>query len=518
MRLSQTLSILAPTLNNTSLLTPFNGSALRPGALPDGSNVIAPLSRDIIANGTNITERFSTENNPFPPRSWLGYGLDMTTVTPVDIESVASNVLSASRVIDVDEGGTKQEVSGVQWVVPEGVAVSQDISDGKSTYVSYETGEDAAHSLTVDGHLAANYLAIEGDVSAGYAIRKTFQKAYQYSLFSFNQHMIIVKLEDYQKRVNEPLLKRRMSRIAPFNPRSAAIVRQYRSLFATLGSHIITSVDYGSRMQLTVWADNSDSTVVQNFNADVAAKFNGLTKGGEFDINIKGESQYAEFEDSVQKASSCLGGDPELASPLDSDPSSDGVFETFKQWVNTTHTRPNLMSFQTMTLWDLMSGANDSEVAARGTDVQDAFSWIVENPEEHQTKARLTITSDWGEIGLLTPSAFILRDPAHSAPVEAFFSSTKITWTSNSASQRFVEIEFIITNDGSPVDIELSHGSFGSTPGTGYISVSFDGISYTNEGEHDNNWNSQRYNACPVNPHPRVNAPAPAPSGSVATS
>ncbi|KAL8822703.1 MAG: hypothetical protein Q9191_006567, partial [Dirinaria sp. TL-2023a] len=376
---------------------------------------------------------------------------------------VASNVLSASRVINVDEGGTKQEVSGVQWVVPEGVAVSQDISDGKSTYVSYETGEDAAHSLSVDGHLAANYLAIEGDVSAGYAIRKTFQKAYQYSLFSFNQHMIIVKLEDYQKRVNEPLLKQRMSRIAPFNPRSAAI---------------------------TVWADNSDSTVVQNFNADVAAKFNGLTKGGEFDINIKGESQYAEFEDSVQKASSCLGGDPELASPLDSDPSSDGVFETFKQWVNTTHTRPNLMSFQTMTLWDLMSGANDSEVAARGTDVQDAFSWIVENPEEHQTKARLTITSDWGEIGLLTPSAFILRDPAHSAPVEAFFSSTKITWTSNSASQRFVEIEFIITNDGSPVDIELSHGSFGSTPGTGYISVSFDGVGLS--------WHYTRLSSAPI--------------------
>ena len=183
--------------------------------------------------------------------------------------------------------------------------------------------------------------------------------------------------------------------------------------------------------------------MVHNFDADVAAEFNGLTKGGKFDIAVKGEAQYAEFEDSVQKTSSCLGGDPRLASPLGSDPSSDSVFETFKEWVNTTHTRPNVMSFQTMTLWDLMSGANDSEVAARGTDVQDAFSWIVENPEEHQTKARLTITSDWGEIGLLTPSAFILRDPAHPPPTEAFFSSTKITWTSNSASQRFVEIECV---------------------------------------------------------------------------
>ena len=81
MLLPQTLSLLAPTLNNTSLLTPFNGTALRPGAFPDGSTASAPL-RDIIANGTNITARFETENRSFPPRSWLGYGLDMTTVTP----------------------------------------------------------------------------------------------------------------------------------------------------------------------------------------------------------------------------------------------------------------------------------------------------------------------------------------------------------------------------------------------------------------------------------------------------
>ena len=182
---------------------------------------------------------------------------------------------------------------------------------------------------------------------------------------------------------------------------------------------------------------------MQNFNADVRAEFNGLTSGGKVDINVKGESQYATFEDSVQKTSSCLGGDPKLASPLDSDPTSESIFKTFQQWVETAGTRPNIMSFQTMTIWDLMNSANDSEVASRAADVQDAYQFIVENPEQHQTKARLVITSDWGEIGLLTPSAFIAPDPEHPATPEAFFSSTKITWTSNGASQRDVTIEYV---------------------------------------------------------------------------
>lgn len=93
-------------------------------------------------------------------------------------------------------------------------------------------------------------MAVAGDASAGYAIRKTFQKSYQYALFNYGQQLLRVSFEDYAPLVNEPLLKMRMSRIEKFDPRKPAIIRQYRSLFSTLGSHIITAMNYGGRLQL----------------------------------------------------------------------------------------------------------------------------------------------------------------------------------------------------------------------------------------------------------------------------
>ena len=37
---------------------------------------------------------------------------------------------------------------------------------------------------------------------------------------------------------------------------------------------------------------------------------------------------------------------------------------------------------------------------------------------------------------------------------------------------------FVIINDGSPVDIELSHGSLGSAPGKGEVSVRFNQVRF----------------------------------------
>lgn len=130
-------------------------------------------------------------------------------------------------------------------------------------------------------------------------------------------------------------------------------------------------------------------------------------------------------------------------------------------------------------------------------DVQNAYQWIVSNPQVHQTKAVFTINSDWGEIGLLTPSTSIIPDP--DAPVDPSllnnlnFASTKITW-GNEPSHQYqcdVTIAFIIKNNGSPVDIELSHGSDGDQPGTGNCMVEFDGNNYQNNGVKGKNWNTQ---------------------------
>jgi hypothetical protein len=76
----------APTmysaLNASNLFQGPNSTASKYGELPGlGSNSAAPGTRTI-ANGIDITHKFDTSNSKFPPASWLGYGLNMITITP----------------------------------------------------------------------------------------------------------------------------------------------------------------------------------------------------------------------------------------------------------------------------------------------------------------------------------------------------------------------------------------------------------------------------------------------------
>ncbi|KAI4186371.1 MAG: hypothetical protein L6R41_003527 [Letrouitia leprolyta] len=472
---------ILPALGVSSSLWTRDGNGIERratyGDIPDGLKAtLGPFV--IMANGTDVTDILNGKANAdFPPGSWLGFGIDMTAVSPVDITSVATNVLTHTRIIELGAGGEKQVLSGATWFVPPNVKATEDTRTAETHHDSFKTGKDAAFAISVDSNIAARYTAVSGGASASYAIGKTFREEYQYYMFSFNEVRIHVEMQDYGKDVNEQFLLRRMSRIKPFDPRSQESIQAYKSLFATIGSHIITSATYGARLQLTVWASNKDSTVDQKFNVDVEAEFNGLTTEGKVDVDVKGESQYGTFEESVQKLSSCFGGDPDLSVSLAANPAADAVYQTFLKWSQTADRSPNVMSFQSEALWDIMNSAADPLLASRGTDVYKAYQYIVEHPEQHFTRARMVITSDWGEVGLLTPSAYIVRDPLGENPDTTFLESTKISWINpGGGPARGATIDFIIVNDGSPIDISLSHGSVGPTPGTGRIEVRFNGM------------------------------------------
>jgi len=77
-----------------------------------------------------------------------------------------------------------------------------------------------------------------------------------------------------------------------------------------------------------------------------------------------------------------------------------------------------------------MEFAKDDVVANYSRDVADAFTYLVEHPQIHRTACRITITSDWAELGLLSPSAFIEIDEKSPAPPRAVITSTKVSWNS----------------------------------------------------------------------------------------
>jgi hypothetical protein len=116
--------------------------------------------------------------------------------------------------------------------------------------VLYKGGEQAAHDLSLDSSLAGSYMAVQGDISASYAIRKAFSKRYQYDLFNYNALLLDVKVSNYGHYVDEKFLSRTMDRIPKWDPRKPDVIEQYRSLFSIIGSHIITGVNYGGRIQL----------------------------------------------------------------------------------------------------------------------------------------------------------------------------------------------------------------------------------------------------------------------------
>ena len=96
----------------------------------------------------------------------------------------------------------------------------------------------------------ARYYAVTGGATAAYAVKKSLQRNYQYLMIVHNNVVVNVHFVDYDTAINEAMLRRRLDRIAKFDPQNQDTIEQYRSLFATIGSHIITGLNYGDRFQL----------------------------------------------------------------------------------------------------------------------------------------------------------------------------------------------------------------------------------------------------------------------------
>jgi hypothetical protein len=67
----------------------------------------------------------------FPPLAWLGHGLDLTQLTPLDIDTVTKKVLKAFRTIELSKTGSSQTQSQVTWTIPDNVDFSGDVATGE---------------------------------------------------------------------------------------------------------------------------------------------------------------------------------------------------------------------------------------------------------------------------------------------------------------------------------------------------------------------------------------------------
>jgi hypothetical protein len=104
------------------------------------------------------------------------------------------------------------------------------------------------------------------------------------------------------------------------------------------------------------------------------------------------------------------GGDQDLAAYINSHPSASDIPDKLKQWEPTWKTHMDMIGVQWTPWWDLMPYSAKDDVRGRQNDFRQAFLWLSQNPDEHWTKCRITINSDWGVFGLASAGARIYVD------------------------------------------------------------------------------------------------------------
>lgn len=93
----------------------------------------------------------------------------------------------------------------------------------------------------------------------------------------------------------------------------------------------------------------------------------------------------------MQKTSSIVGGNIDLATQLAADPAQ---FDRFVEWTKTTKEVSSPVTMDVIELWLLMKDASKSELRELAPMVKDAYNYIVTHPQPYETLVSFDIQSD----------------------------------------------------------------------------------------------------------------------------
>ena len=150
--------------------------------------------------------------------------------------------------------------------------------------------------------------------------------------------------------------------------------------------------------------------VSANLAGDIKASVEGMA--GSFSDKTKASVQYQQFLTDSVNSISATGGDPKLRDTLETHPNDPGINNTLNAWLASGPGSTDVVSFGTANLWDLMNDDRVPEAQQKWLDINSAFLYLANNPQTHITSCRLVINSDWGEVSLYTPNAYIQADPS----------------------------------------------------------------------------------------------------------
>ena len=135
--------------------------------------------------------------------------------------------------------------------MPVSIGIKKDVLTVQGNYITYKTGTETINAFKHDDGLSVRYLAVSGDVSASYAVQKSFRRDNQYAFYSFNSLDYTAILRDYADLLNEKALLNAIEDLpTPFNGSKAKNLHAWKNFFESFGSHVVISATYGTRYQL----------------------------------------------------------------------------------------------------------------------------------------------------------------------------------------------------------------------------------------------------------------------------
>ncbi|KAI6039602.1 hypothetical protein EDC04DRAFT_2684554 [Pisolithus marmoratus] len=419
-----------------------------------------------------MSTKFTVSLAQFPPLEWLGYGVDMTRLNPLDYRSVYE-AKTQVRIVDTTKDDRVQVVTinGIEYQIPRIVLASEDTSTFATTK-TFSDGALAVKALQDDSALAYRLLPATTSNISLFPLDKSLPTGNRFYFFANDHGSYSGGLRDYLSFINEEELLTHVSKLASFDSEDPEVVQAYIEFFNTVGSHFVSSTGFGARFQLEVWALNKYQEVNDNFVRDITASVKGLNDGGEYDNTVFTEAQYWNFSRLSQRIIRIRGGNPDLVDSLVQSPD----FSTFQQWTQSISDNAELTALRATELWTLLRDAEDATLRASARNLQDAFEYLssLRQPNDKRTWTTFELKSSWGEFGILTPSAVIGGSDADQFAVRQPLSLSPAKLSRSSLRQEFFALVEII-NDGTPIDIYVSSGA-------GSASVNILGTDYVTNG------------------------------------
>ncbi|KAK1227770.1 hypothetical protein PQX77_009210 [Marasmius sp. AFHP31] len=314
----------------------------------------------------------------FPPNSWLGYSLNMATAKPpVNSSAAIGSIQKDRRILNFDPDNARPiDIDGQTYSVPRDIAVSQNIAGGE-TFTTFSSGEEATTKFESDPSLMPRLLSLAGGTSVIRSITTNFFRSdRQYAFYSLRQPRYSATLSNFDDLFNSAALLPAVRELPPFSGQNQSAVAQYRTFFQTFGSHVVTSMEFGSAYRTTVWAARTRPDVNDAWTENVKADCDGIPSGGQFDEKIKQTSQYGRYLDLRERDQQVSGGDLELAVALARDPK----YQTFQEWKRTGGQKSTPIYFSLVDIWTLMKNSDNIELVRAAIDCLAAYEWIVDHP------------------------------------------------------------------------------------------------------------------------------------------